>query len=137
MLKLNKLDFTALEVSGRNYLKWVQDVKLYLTAKNLRPTIEDETNNPVGKAEKATAMVFIRRHIHDTLQTEYLDEKDPQALWVSLANRFDHQNDIFLPEARHNCQHLCFQDLKFVKEYNPEEYLFGLLCHQYCLAATI
>ena len=33
MSNLNKLDFTALEVSGRNYLKWVQDVKLHLTAK--------------------------------------------------------------------------------------------------------
>ncbi|CAN6567669.1 unnamed protein product [Malus baccata var. baccata] len=45
MSNLNKLDFTALEVSRRNYLKWVQDVKLHLIAKNLRPTIEDETNN--------------------------------------------------------------------------------------------
>ncbi|KAB2626525.1 hypothetical protein D8674_020143 [Pyrus ussuriensis x Pyrus communis] len=72
MSNLNKLDFTNLEVSGRNYLKWVQDVKLYLTAKNLRPAIEDETDNPVGEAEKATAMIFFRRHIHDTLQTKLL-----------------------------------------------------------------
>ena len=44
MSNLNKLDFTALEVSGRNYLKWVQDVKLHLTAKNLRPAIEEATD---------------------------------------------------------------------------------------------
>ncbi|KAM2394258.1 hypothetical protein ACFX1X_037518 [Malus domestica] len=80
MSNLNKLDFTALEVSGRNYLKWVQDVKLHLTAKNLHPAIEEATDKPVGEAEKATAMIFIRRHIHDALQTEYLAEEDPRAL---------------------------------------------------------
>ena len=55
-------------------------MKLHLIAKNLRPAIEDETNNPVGEAEKATAMIFIRRHVHDALQTEYLAEEDPRAL---------------------------------------------------------
>ena len=102
MSNLNKLDFTALEVSGRNYLKWVQDVKLHLTTKNLRPPIEDKTDNLVGKAEKDTAMIFIQRHIHDALQTEYLAEEDPRALWVTLADHFGHQKDIFLPEARHD-----------------------------------
>ncbi|KAM0980705.1 hypothetical protein ACFX2A_014120 [Malus domestica] len=120
MSNLNKLDFTALEVCGRNYLKWVQDVKLHLTAKNLRPAIEDETDNPVREAEKATAMIFIQRHIHDALQIEYLAEEDPQALWVTLANRFAHQKDIFLLEARHDWQYLRFQDFKFVNEYNYE-----------------
>ncbi|KAB2633545.1 hypothetical protein D8674_029792 [Pyrus ussuriensis x Pyrus communis] len=60
MLNLNKLSFTALEVSEMNYLKWVQDVKLHLTVKNLRPAIDDETDNPVGEVDKATAMIFIR-----------------------------------------------------------------------------
>ncbi|KAM2791763.1 hypothetical protein PS2_003514 [Malus domestica] len=120
MSNLNKLDFTALKVSGMNYLKWVQDVKLHLTAKNLRPAIEEATTEPVGEAEKATAMIFIRRHIHDALQTGYLAEEDPHALWVVLANRFDHQKDIFLPEVRHDWQHLRFQDFKFVNEYNSK-----------------
>ncbi|XP_068309760.1 uncharacterized protein [Pyrus communis] len=120
MSNLNKLDFTALEVSGRKYLRWVQDVKLRLIAKNLRLAIEEETDNPVGEAEKATAMIFIRRHIHDALQTEYLAEEDPHVLWVVLADRFDHQNDIFLPEARHDWQHLRFEDFKYVNEYNSE-----------------
>ncbi|KAM2468465.1 hypothetical protein FF1_010135 [Malus domestica] len=77
MSNLNKLDFTALELSGRNYLKWIQDVKFHITAKNLRPTIEDETGNPVGEDEKVTTMIFIRRHIHDALQIEYLTGEDP------------------------------------------------------------
>ena len=122
MSNLNKLDFTALEVSGRNYLKWVQDVKLHLTAKNLRPAIKDETDNPVSKAEKATVMIFIRRHIHNALQIEYLAEEDPRALWVALADRFDHQKDILLPKARDDWQHLCFQDFKSVNEYHSKIY---------------
>ncbi|TQD84735.1 hypothetical protein C1H46_029723 [Malus baccata] len=73
MLNLNKLDFSALEVSGRNYLKWVQDVKFHLTAKGIRATIEAPiADKPVDKAQKATAIIFIRRRIHDALQTEYL-----------------------------------------------------------------
>ncbi|XP_068308716.1 uncharacterized protein [Pyrus communis] len=120
MSNLNKLDFTALEVSGRNYLKWVQDVKLHLTAKNFHLAIKDEMDNPVGEVEKATAIIFIRRHIYDALQTEYLVEEDPQALWVALANRFDHQKDIFLPEARHDWHNLGFQDFKSMNEYKYE-----------------
>ncbi|KAB2617695.1 hypothetical protein D8674_013564 [Pyrus ussuriensis x Pyrus communis] len=90
MSNLNKLDFTALKVFGKTYLKWVQDVKLHLTAKNLCLAIEDETDNPIGKAEKATTMIFIRSHIHEALQTEYLAEEDPRTLWIALVDRFDH-----------------------------------------------
>ena len=92
-------------------------MKLHLTAKNLYPAIEEEMDHLVGEAEKATAMIFIRRHIHEALQTEYLAEEDPRALQVTLADRFDHQKDIFLPEARHDWQHLRFQEFKSVNEY--------------------
>ncbi|XP_070667390.1 uncharacterized protein [Malus domestica] len=96
-------------------------MKFHLTTKNLHHAIEDETDNPVGEVEKTTAMIFIQRHIHDALQTEYLAKEDPRALWVTLVDRFDHQEDIFLPEARHDWQHLRFQDFKFVNEYNSEQ----------------
>ncbi|KAM2673337.1 hypothetical protein EV2_014636 [Malus domestica] len=103
MSNLEKLDFTALEVSGRNYLKWVQDMKFHLTVKGIRATIEEPTNNnPVDEAEKYTAMIFIRRHVHDALQTEYLIEEDSHNLWFALADRFDHHKDIYLPQARHD-----------------------------------
>ncbi|KAM1438922.1 hypothetical protein ACFXTO_012843 [Malus domestica] len=95
-------------------------MKFHLTTKNLHHAIEDETDNPVGEVEKTTAMIFIQRHIHDALQTEYLAKEDPRALRVTLVDRFDHQEDIFLPEARHDWQHLRFQDFKFVNEYNSE-----------------
>ncbi|KAM1226029.1 hypothetical protein PS2_044207 [Malus domestica] len=121
MLNLNKLDFSALEVSGRNYLKWVQDVKFHLTANGIRATIEAPiADKPVDEAQKATAMIFIRRHIHNALQIEYLAEEDPRTLWLALANRFDHQKDIYLPEAKHDWQYLCFQNFESVNEYNSK-----------------
>ncbi|KAM1539016.1 hypothetical protein ACFX15_003583 [Malus domestica] len=121
MSNLNKLDFSALEISGRNYLKWVQDVKLHLTAKGIKAIIEAPiADKPVNEAQKAIAMIFIRRHIHDALQTEYLAEEDPYTLWLALADRFDYQKDIYLPEARHDWQHHRFQNFKSVNEYSSE-----------------
>ena len=121
MSNLNKLDFTVIGISRRNYLKWVQDVKLHLTAKGIRVAIEAPTDDkPIDEAQKATAMIFIRRHIHDALQTENLTVEDPRTIWLALVDRFNHQKDIYLPEARHNWQHLRFQDFKSVNEYNSE-----------------
>ena len=118
MSNLDKFDFVALEVSRRNYLKWTQDVKLHLTAKNMRTTIN--ADNVATEAVKATAMIFIRKHMEEALQTEYLAEEDPQALWVALEERFDHQKAIFLPEARNDWHNIRFQDFKSVNEYNSE-----------------
>ncbi|XP_070677884.1 uncharacterized protein [Malus domestica] len=130
MSNLNKLDFSALKVSGRNYLKWVQDVKLHLTAKGIRATIEAPiANKPVDEAQKAITMIFLRRHIYDALQTEYLAEEDPRTLWLALANRFDHQKNIYLPKARHDCGTNRIRSLG--------KYSFDLPCHQYCPAVTI
>ncbi|XP_068329747.1 uncharacterized protein [Pyrus communis] len=113
MLNLNKLDFTALEVSGRNYLKWVQDVKLNLTTKSLKATIEEPIDDEhVNEAQKVTAMFFIRRYIHDAFKTEYLTDEDAHTLWLALVNCFEHQTIIYLPEVRHDWQYLRFQDFK-------------------------
>ncbi|XP_068312513.1 uncharacterized protein [Pyrus communis] len=66
------------------------------------------------------AMIFIRRHIHDASQIEYLTEEDACALWLALANYFDHKKDICLFKARHEWQHLRFKSLKSVNECNSE-----------------
>ncbi|XP_050102410.1 uncharacterized protein LOC126582329 [Malus sylvestris] len=97
MSNLNKLNFTALELSGRIYLKWVQNVKLHLTANGIRAIIKAPTDATfVDEAQKATAMIFIRRHIYYVLQTEYLAEEDLLTFWLAMADRFDHQKDIYL-----------------------------------------
>ncbi|XP_068305117.1 uncharacterized protein [Pyrus communis] len=96
-------------------------MKLHLTARGIRATIEAPiADKPVDEAQKAIAMIFIQRHIHDALQTKYLAEEDPRTLWLALADRFNHQKDIYLPKVRHDWQHFRFQDFQFVNEYNFE-----------------
>ncbi|KAM2017116.1 hypothetical protein FF1_047221 [Malus domestica] len=97
MSNLNKLNFTGLELSRRIYLKWVQNVKLHLTANGIRAIIKAPTDATfVDEAQKATAMIFIRRYIYYVLQTEYLAEEDLLTFWLAMADRFDHQKDTYL-----------------------------------------
>ncbi|XP_062014184.1 uncharacterized protein LOC133730648 [Rosa rugosa] len=118
MSNLNNVEFVALEVSGMNYLKWTQDVKLHLTANKMRSTII--ANNITPEDMKARVMIFIRKHMEKALKVEYLAEEDPRSLWVALEERFNHQRDIYLPEVRHDWQNIRFQDFKTVNEYNSE-----------------
>ncbi|XP_068311149.1 uncharacterized protein [Pyrus communis] len=97
MSNLNKLDFTVLEVSRRNYLKWVQGVKLHFTAKNLRPTVEEETDNPVGEAKKATAIIFIRRH---TLLLNPINSQ--QQYRAQKFTKFSNLISVLLPAEKQN-----------------------------------
>ncbi|KAJ8899845.1 hypothetical protein K2173_019548 [Erythroxylum novogranatense] len=92
MSNLTKLEFVALDISGKNYLSWVLDVEIYLNAENLGNTIKEE--NQASEQDRAKAMIFLRRHLHEELKTEYLTIKDP--LWI----------------------HLRLQDFKSVSEYN-------------------
>ena len=39
---ITKLDFTALDISGRNYLSWVLDAEIHLIANGLGDTIFPE-----------------------------------------------------------------------------------------------
>ena len=42
MSNLAKLDFVALNISGKNYLSWVLDVEIHLDLMNLKDTIKQE-----------------------------------------------------------------------------------------------
>jgi hypothetical protein len=44
MKNLTKLEFVALDLSGKNYLSWTLDAEIHLTINNLRETIKDENN---------------------------------------------------------------------------------------------
>ena len=41
MSNLTKLEFVALDITGKNYLSWVLDVKIDLDANGLRNTIKE------------------------------------------------------------------------------------------------
>jgi hypothetical protein len=36
MVNLTKLEFVALDISGKNYLPWILDAEIHLTVNNLR-----------------------------------------------------------------------------------------------------
>ncbi|XP_021854803.1 uncharacterized protein [Spinacia oleracea] len=116
MSNLTKLEFAALDITGKNYLSWVLDAEIHLDAKDLGDTIKE--GNKATSQNKAKAMIFLRHHLHEGLKIEYLTIKDPQVLWSNLKERYDHQKTVILPKARYDWLHLRLQDFKSVSEYN-------------------
>ncbi|CAN6570517.1 unnamed protein product [Malus baccata var. baccata] len=89
MANLAKLDFAALNITGKNYLTWVLDTKIHLEAANLGDTIKEESSS--SSQDRAKAMIFIRRHLDEALKSEYLTVEDSLALWNALKSRYNHQ----------------------------------------------
>lgn len=116
MSNLSKLEFVALDISGKNYLSWVLDAEIHLAAKGLDATITQ--GNEASSQDKAKAMIFLRHHLDEGLKIEYLTVKDPLELWTDLKGRYDHLKATVLPRARYEWMHLRFQDFKTVIEYN-------------------
>ncbi|XP_021995191.1 uncharacterized protein LOC110892328 [Helianthus annuus] len=123
MSNLSKLEFTALNISGNNYLPWTLDAKIHLTANNLGETIID--GNQTSPQDQAKAMIFLRDHLHQDLKREYLTVKNPLELWTNIKERFDHQKLVLLPKARYEWVHLRIHDFKTVSEYNSKLKLCG------------
>ncbi|XP_022019256.1 uncharacterized protein LOC110919291 [Helianthus annuus] len=116
MSNLAKLEFMALDITGKNYLSWALDAEIHLNANNLGDTIKE--GNKTSTQDKAKAMIFLRHHIHESLKNEYLTIKDPLVLWTNLKERYDHQKTVILPRARYEWINLKLQDLKSISEYN-------------------
>ena len=116
MANLVKLEFVALDITGKNYLSWILDAEIHLEANALGETIKDGNN--ASNQDKAKAMIFLRHHLHEGLKAEYLTIKDPLVLWNNLKERYDHQKRFILPKARYDWMHLRLQDYKTVSEYN-------------------
>ncbi|XP_024014721.1 uncharacterized protein LOC112088558 [Eutrema salsugineum] len=116
MPNITNLEFDALDNSGDNYLSWVVDVEMYLDSEGLGDAIKE--GNKATTQTKAKAMIFLRHHLHVDLKNEYLTIKEPEVLWSSLKDRFDHLKNVVLPKARYDWTHLRIQDFKSVSEYN-------------------
>ncbi|GAV82648.1 hypothetical protein CFOL_v3_26099 [Cephalotus follicularis] len=97
MANIENRKFIAIDISGKNYLSWVLDVKLHLSAKKLRHAIEEE--NVATNEERTTALIFLRHHIDDGLKYEYLTVENPLELWQNLNDRFEHLKAVVLPKA--------------------------------------
>ena len=88
MSNLIKLEFVALDISGKNYLSWILDAEIHLTSMNLGETIKREMK---VHQDCAKVLIFLRHHLHEDLKNEYLTVKDPFPLWNNLKDRFDHK----------------------------------------------
>ncbi|KAG5226789.1 Gag [Salix suchowensis] len=95
MSNLTKLEFTALDISGNNYLAWILDAEIHLEAMNLGKVIKEQNNTSLQ--ERTKAMIFIRHHLHERLKNEYLTIIDPFVMWKNLKKRYDHQKFTILP----------------------------------------
>ncbi|KAK3430966.1 hypothetical protein EUGRSUZ_E02178 [Eucalyptus grandis] len=78
--------------------------------------LEDGTSN---EKDKANALIFIRRHLHESLQTQYLSVRDPHILWRRLKDR--PAGSKALPKAHANFEkNTChFKGYKCRQEHNP------------------
>ncbi|XP_033129454.1 uncharacterized protein LOC103861265 [Brassica rapa] len=116
MANMEKLQFPALDITGTNYISWVTNVELHLESLGLSETVKEiNTSTP---QEKAKSVIFLRRHLDESIIYDYANMRDPKELWKSLKDRFDHQKDITLPLARDEWQSLRFQDFDKVMNYN-------------------
>ncbi|XP_070023066.1 uncharacterized protein [Nicotiana sylvestris] len=116
MSNLSKLEFVALDISGKNYLSWVLDAEIHLAAKGLGNTTT--RGNEASSQDKAKTMIFLRHHLDEGLKVEYLKVKDPLELWIGLKERYDHLKVTVLPRTRYEWMHLWLQDFKTISEYN-------------------
>ena len=112
MSNLSKLEFVALDISGKNYLLWVLDAEIHLTAKGLCDCIIE--GNKASSQDKAKAMIFLRHHLDESLKVEYLTVKDPLELWTGLKERYDHLKETILFRDHYDWIHLLLQDFKTV-----------------------
>ncbi|XP_015064831.1 uncharacterized protein LOC107010081 [Solanum pennellii] len=116
MSNLSKLEFLALDISGKSYLSWVLDAEIHLIAMGLANTIQE--NNQASNQNRAKAMIFLRHHLDEGLKMEYLTVKDPLVLWNNLKDRYDHLKLVVFPQARYDWIYLRLQDFKSISEYN-------------------
>ena len=87
MSNIAKLEFLALEATGKNYMPWTIDVEMHLESMGIRDTIN--FINDCSLQDKAKSHVFLRKHIDEMLRIEHLNVSDPNVQWTRLKERFD------------------------------------------------
>ena len=112
MAHIAKPKFHVVDASGQNNQSWKLDIELHLQREGLVDVLVED-----GKAtakDKANALIFMRRHLHDSLKIHYLMVRDPLDLWNKLSDRYNHMKTMVFPQAQYVWQHLRLQDFKSV-----------------------
>ena len=88
MTNLVNLEFVALDIMGKNYMSWILNVEMYLQSMGLIDIIKE--NNNTTLQDKTKSIIFLRRHLDEGLECEYLTVKDASVLCKDLKDRYDH-----------------------------------------------
>ena len=99
MVYITKSKFHVLDVSGYDYQSWKPDIELHLQGEGL-VDVSVEDGKAIAK-DKANALIFIRRHLHNILNVQYLMIRDYLELWIKLKERYDHMKIDVLPQAQY------------------------------------
>ena len=91
--------FHLLDVSRQNYQSWKLDIELHLQGDGLADAlVEDETTTT---KDNPNALIFMRRHLHDSLKVQYFMVRDPLELWTKFKERYDHMKTVVFPQAQY------------------------------------
>ncbi|CAM8931542.1 unnamed protein product [Rhodiola kirilowii] len=66
MSNLAKLEFSPLDISGKNYMPWTIDIETHLDSMDLPETIIE--GNTSSKVDKAKSLIFLRHHLDENLK---------------------------------------------------------------------
>ena len=127
---MHALMFAPLSSDGSNFLEWVNDAKVLLSAEDLAKTLTSpppststtptDDTPPIPPAAKWHTLMILRRHLDHALRLQYLQIEDPAELWAELHARFDHEQTLFLPQARADWTNIRVLDFPDFAAFNSE-----------------
>lgn len=125
--RIQSLLFIGLNSDGSNFLEWVNDAKIILSADDLarafipiQATTSADHEAQVPTVCKWQALLLLRRHLDHSLRLQYLQIEDPAELWAQLHACFNHQQTLFLPQARSEWINLRVLDFPDFASFNNE-----------------
>lgn len=130
---IQTLMFPPLHSDGSNFLEWVNDARIVLSAEDLANTLQppkppkpstytDEPEGQIPAISKWKVLLLLRRHLDQALRLQYLEIDDPTGLWTQLHVCFDHLQTLFLPLARTDWMNLCVLVFPNFVTFNMELY---------------
>jgi hypothetical protein len=129
--RFQALMFPPLSSNGTNFLEWINDAKTVLSAEDLARTLiipvastfdAPTTANNILAVCKWQALLLLRRHLDHALRLQYIKVDDRADLWAQLHARFNHQQTLFLLQARTDWINLRVLDFPDYVSFNSELY---------------
>ena len=121
--KIQSLRFKPLKSDGTNFLEWVNDARKHLNADDLARAVSTDattSTDTLPPAARWQALLLLTRHLDQPLSLQYMQVEDPAELWSLLHSRFNHQQTLFLPQARTDWINLRVMDFTDFATYNSE-----------------